>query len=49
MVNGFQVFMNVLKKKQGRSKDGFIWAYQEKGKPIRLHSVPQVINFMYQY
>lgn len=41
VINTFQVFMNVLKKKQAQSKGSFVWAVNNKGKPVKLLTVPQ--------
>ena len=33
--------MNVLKKKQSQSSNGFLYAYNDKGKSIKLLAIPQ--------
>ena len=41
LVYFWKVFLSILKKKTGQSQDGFIYAHQERGKPIKLLRVSQ--------
>lgn len=36
-----KVFLSILKKKTGQSQDGFVYAHQERGKPMKLLRVSQ--------
>ena len=36
-----KVFLSILKKKTGQSHDGFVYAHQERGKPMKLLKVSQ--------
>ena len=35
------MFLNILKKKTGQSHTGFVYAHQERGKPIKLLKVSE--------
>ena len=41
LVYFWKVFLSILKKKTGRSRDGFVYAHQERGKPLKLLRVSQ--------